>query len=116
MSLGFSINPRLWFKTNHYKAKQDHAPGQLTKKDLATMVEQLVCIGELTHDQADDIYRQLSHYSELDLKKIIVRGMNNQSRKEEWDQLEPVDEDHDHEKDLTVAVNLFQDFMRGRIQ
>lgn len=117
MTLGFSINPSLWFKTKHYKLRKDDAPQHLTKNDLATMIEQLVCIGDLSHEQADHIYDQLDRYSDIDLKRIIVRGMNNQDQLDQWrrDSL-PIDENHDHDEDLKLAVTLFQNYMRERVQ
>jgi hypothetical protein len=118
MSLGFSINPRLWFQTKHYQQSKALDAQELTTKDLATMIEQLVGSGELTHLQADDIYLKLSHLSNSDLKQIIMRGLNNEEHIDLMDRIydEDIDSDHDHQKDLSRAIDLFHGFMRDRVQ
>ena len=104
MSLGYNINPELWFKTDHFKLKRDHRPQDLLTSDIFTMIDELERCGDITNQDARHACSILDGYKEIDLKKVFVRALENDKKKRE--ELY-VDNDHDHDKDLAQAIELF---------
>ena len=113
MSLGYSINPELWYKTDHYQLKRDHRPQDLLTSDIFKMINELKHSGEISDNDANQASQILDNYNEIDLKKVLVRAMENDSNKRE---VPCVDHDHDYEEDLENAIELFHEFNSKRYQ
>lgn len=113
MSLGYTINPELWFKTKHYQLKRDHRPQDLLTSDIFTMINELKRSGEISDCDASNASDILDKYNEIDLKKILVRAIENSKNKR---QAPIVDQDHDYNSDLENAIYLFNQFKSKKYQ